>query len=357
MKRWLQLLALNAVISCIPPLLLMLFGGWGRWRALMITFAYSYVFSNVIGLISAGIMPMIAPRLFCLPTLRRWSSIAALLALVAVGGTALATALLVLIGVVPFNEITVTFRNSVKIAVILTEAFGIGSVVYASLRTRLEATTLELRTRELEKERAEKLASDARLASLESRIHPHFLFNALNSVSALIREDPDRAEQQVERISRFLRFAIDQGGNGLVTVEQEMKTVTDYLEIERTRFGDRLRYDIQVDAAVLAQAVPPMAVQTLVENSVKYAVSPRREGGLIRVRATREGGHGFELTVWDDGPGFNPEIRPSGHGLDLLEGRLAVQYGSRAAMRFANGTGMTVTLEIPFAEIPCARIS
>ena len=352
MKRWVQLLALNAVISCIPPLLLMLFGGWGRWQSLVTTFAYSFTFSNVIGMISAGVMPVFAPRLYGLPKCWRWPSIVGLLALVAAVGTALATALLVLIGLVGIDEIAVTFRNSVKIALVLTEAFGIGSFVFASLRTRLEATTLELRTRELEKQRAEKLAADARLASLESRIHPHFLFNALNSVSALIREDPDRAEQQVERISRFLRFAIDQGGNGLVTVEQEMRTVADYLEIERTRFGERLRYELNVDPAVLAQPVPPMAVQTLVENSVKYAVSPRREGGLIRVRAAREGDRGFEVSVWDDRPGFNQEMRPSGHGLDLLEGRLAVQYGSRAAMHFANGHGMTVTL-----EIPCARIS
>lgn len=242
-----------------------------------------------------------------------------------------------------------TFRNSLKIALVLTEAFGIGSFAFASLRTRLEATTLELRTRELEKQRAEKLATDARLASLESRIHPHFLFNSLNSVAALVREDPNRAEQQVERIARFLRFAIDQGGRGLVTVEQEMKTVEDYLEIERTRFGDRLHYRLEVEPAAAGQMVPPMSVQTLVENSVKYAVSPRREGGQIRVTATLMGSPGLSIAVWDDGAGFSPDARPQGHGLDLLESRLKAQYGTRAALKFANRQGMTVTLELPCA--------
>ena len=349
MKRWLQLLGLNLILACIPPLMFLWFGGWGRWRLAGISFAYSFAYSNVIGLIAAGVMPGIAPRLFGLPRGFRWASVVALMALLAVGGSVLATAILFLIGVIEPENLMATFRSSTKIAILLTEAFGIGSFVFASLRTRLEATTLELRTRELEKERAEKLAADARLASLESRIHPHFLFNALNSVAALVREDPDRAEQQVERISRFLRFAIDQGGKGPVTVEQEMKTVEDYLEIERTRFGDRLRYSLAVDPGVAQQLVPPMSVQTLVENSVKYAISPRREGGEIRVRAAALGKPALRITVWDDGPGFSPDVRPQGHGLDLLEGRLAAQYGTRAALTFANGQGMTVALEIPCA--------
>lgn len=349
MKRWLQLFGLNTILASIPPLMYLWFGGWGRWQMAGISFAYSFVYANVIGLISAGVMPMLAPRLFGLPKGWRWISIIVMMAVLAVGGSVLATGLLFLIGVIESRHLVATFQQSTKIAILLTEAFGIGSFVFASLRTRLEETTLELRTRELEKERAEKLATDARLASLESRIHPHFLFNALNSVAALVREDPNRAEQQVERISRFLRFAIDQGGQGLVTVEQEMKTVEDYLEIERTRFGERLHYGLEVDPAAAGQLVPPMSVQTLVENSVKYAVSPRREGGQIRVTAKLAASPGLSIAVWDDGAGFSPEARPQGHGLDLLEGRLKAQYGTRAALRFANGQGMTVTLELPCA--------
>jgi LytS/YehU family sensor histidine kinase len=95
--------------------------------------------------------------------------------------------------------------------------------------------------------------------------------------------------------------------------------------------------------------VPPMSVQTLVENSVKYAVSPRREGGQIRVKATLAAPAGLLIAVWDDGAGFSPDARPQGHGLDLLESRLRAQYGPKAALKFARGQGMTVTMELPCA--------
>jgi LytS/YehU family sensor histidine kinase len=249
-------------------------------------------------------------------------------------------------GTVSWSGFPRLWLSSLKMSLVLTLAFGIGSVIYYQHRYRLEETTLALRTRELEKERAEKLATEARLQSLESRIHPHFLFNALNSVSALIREQPELAERQVERISRFLRFALDRGSSGLVPLSDELRIVADYLEIERTRFGERLSFDITAPPETLAVQVPALAVQTLVENSVKFAVAPRREGGAIHVSASLEGSR-LAVEVRDDGPGFEPALRPSGHGLDLLQGRLAAHFGAAAALQFRNGSGMSVTMEIP----------
>src|SRR5205823_3935058 len=125
-----------------------------------------------------------------------------------------------------------------------------------------------------ERERALKLATEARLSSLESRIHPHFLFNTLNSISSLIQEDPVRAERLIERMAALLRFSLDSTNAGLVPLYQEMKIVRDYLEIERARFGDRLGFEVNIPAEFDRFEVPPLAIQTLVENSVKYAVSP-----------------------------------------------------------------------------------
>jgi LytS/YehU family sensor histidine kinase len=236
-----------------------------------------------------------------------------------------------------------------KYSILITMTFGFGTSVFFDIRTRLQETTLALRTRELEKERALKLASEARLQSLESRVHPHFLFNALNSVAALIREDPERAELQIERISRFLRYALDRGASHTVTLEEELRMVRDYLEIEQTRFGSRLRFSLDSALEASGARIPPMAVQTLVENSVKYAVAPRREGGGIRVRADREFS-AVRVEIWDDGHGFDPAARPAGHGLDLLEGRLNSLYGDAAGLGFRNGRGMSVSLKIPFAH-------
>jgi LytS/YehU family sensor histidine kinase len=196
---------------------------------------------------------------------------------------------------------------------------------YETLRARLRATELELRTRQLEEERARKLAAEARLSSLESRIHPHFLFNTLNSVSALIHEDPERAEQMVGRLAALLRFSLDANQRSLAPLDQELKIVRDYLEIEKARFGDRLRYSIDVPDELRNAEVPLLAVQTLVENSVKHVVARRREGGEICVRARAVDGS-LAVDVSDSGPGFSIADAPAEHGLDNLIARLRALY-------------------------------
>ncbi len=110
-----------------------------------------------------------------------------------------------------------------------------------------------------------------------------------------------------------------------------MKIVNDYLEIEKARFGARLRYSIEVPDEFQKAEVPPFALQILVENSVKYAVAPRREGGELRVTARRKGGS-IELEVSDDGPGFDGQALPSGHGLDTLRSRLETLFGAAARL-------------------------
>jgi sensor histidine kinase YesM len=309
-------------------------------------FLWSTLYANAIGFPASYIMPRAMPPLYRYSPRVRWAATVAILAAIALAGSTVVSLLMASSGTVSWSGFPRLWLSSLKMSLVLTLAFGIGSVIYYQHRYRLEETTLALRTRELEKERAEKLATEARLQSLESRIHPHFLFNALNSVSALIREQPELAERQVERISRFLRFALDRGSSGLVPLSDELRIVADYLEIERTRFGERLSFDITAPPEALAVQVPALAVQTLVENSVKFAVAPRREGGAIHVSASLEGSR-LAVEVRDDGPGFEPALRPSGHGLDLLQGRLAAHFGAAAALQFRNGSGMSVTMEIP----------
>ncbi len=203
-----------------------------------------------------------------------------------------------------------------------------------------------MHARELERETALKLAAEARLSSLESRIHPHFLFNALNSVSALIREDPDRAERLVERLAALLRSSLE-ADNPIVSLARELQTVEDYLEIEKTRFGSRLNYQVDVPSELSSVEIPRFSLQTLVENSVKYVVSRRQEGGMIRIRAVRLGSRA-QIEVSDDGPGFDPTAIPAGHGLDLLQSRLLTLFGMDAAAQFQRSdAGMRVTLSLP----------
>jgi LytS/YehU family sensor histidine kinase len=228
---------------------------------------------------------------------------------------------------------------------------GVGMSLYEAQRSRLETMTLELRARELEGERDRKLALQARLASLESRLQPHFLFNTLNAISALIQDDPDRAERMVERLAALLRFSLDASERGLVPLADELKIVTAYLEIERARLGERLTYTLDVDPEAAGREVPPLTIQTLVENSVKHAIAPRPGGGRIRVTASAAGDR-LQLAVWDDGPGFTAAALRPGHGLDNLQSRVAARYGAAATLTIApanGGTRVTITLPRPEA--------
>ncbi|MBI2206745.1 MAG: histidine kinase [Candidatus Rokubacteria bacterium] len=266
----------------------------------------------------------------------------------AVIGTATACEIL---RVFPPQPVSESFRecfNSVLgINALLATSLGIGMSLYQSQREQIAALSLELRTRELERERAMKAALEARLASLESRLQPHFLFNTLNAISSLIEEDPARAERTVERLAALLRFSLDGAERGVVSLAHELDVVADYLEIERTRFGERLAYEIDADPAVKACAVPPLAVQTLVENSVKYAIGPRPSGGRIRVTAAAAGDH-IVASVWDDGPGFALDAARAGHGLDMLRSRLAARFGDAASITVTRaGGGTLVAVAVP----------
>src|SRR5262249_30701735 len=269
-------------------------------------------------------------------------------------GTALGCLLITRLESPPLEPFWPSFRHTLPIHAVITLTICTGFTLFESQRQRLAAVTLELRTRELERERDRKMALQAQLASLESRLQPHFLFNTLNAISALIQEDPDQAERTVERLAALLRFSLDATGRGLVPLADELKIVEDYLEIERTRLGPRLAFAVDAPLDVTRCEVPPLAVQTLVENSVKHAIAPRPKGGTLRIGAARAG-DALRLTVWDDGPGFTTDAMRPGHGLDGLRSRLEARYGAAATLSVDRREGGTlVTVSLPLArEAPC----
>lgn len=345
----LQRIGRSVVINCLlAAAITMVMYGFARrfvWAEALEFFGYSCLFSNAIGGLAFATMPRqwVVTQRF--PVVWRWLARVAGMAAITAVGTLVAGGIIALIhpGYDPLEEFWRTYRFSVVIAV----TFGVALAGYHAMRYKLDAATLELRTRELERERALKQAAASQLESLESRVHPHFLFNALNSISSLIQEDPARAERLLGQMAALLRFSLDANRAGLVPLEREMKIVRDYLEIEKARFGDRLRFALEVDEDLGPAQVPPLAVQTLVENAVKYAVSPRREGASIRVTASRDGGR-LAVTVADSGSGFDASALQPGHGLDLLHQRLMTQFGMDAALRLDRGTEeMRVSLLIP----------
>ena len=310
----------------------------------------SVVYATAIGFILWSTMPYVWVRSLSWSPIPRWGARSALITV--------ACAIGCLIGgyasqlVFPeirnsyWPEFLASFRLSLLISIVTTVFTGL----YETLQEKLQRTEVQLKTKELERERALKLATEAQLASLESRIHPHFLFNTINSVSSLIHEDPERAEKLLTQMAALLRFSLDTSQNRLVPLELELRIVRDYLDIESARFGLRLRHEIEVPAELLGLSVPPLALQTLVENSVKYAVNARRHGADIRISGLKDG-QIARLEVCDDGPGFGSLELPAGHGLANLQERLQVLFGDRAHLDVLSEQGHTaVRLSIPFAS-------
>lgn len=340
---------MNTVVAFLPMLILVTVTDHVTGRELLYNFLYSLIYSHCIGSLGFALMPRLWHAACEWPAWQAWTARVAGVFTIAVAGSMVACLIFVAVGFLPLREYWSQFLGSLKIAmfitVLATTAFG----AYGTFRARLDQSALELQKTALERERALKLATEAQLASLESRIHPHFLFNTLNSISALIPDDPKRAERLVEQMAALLRFSLDANQHGLVPLSSELKIVSDYLEIEKARFGDRLRYRIDVAAGAGDARVPPLAVQTLVENSVKYAVAPHPGGGEIRVRGHRDNGL-LRLEISDDGPAFRLDAAPSGHGLDNLKGRLSTLFGERAELALTReGDSNSVVLSVPQA--------
>jgi sensor histidine kinase YesM len=277
----------------------------------------------------------------------RLAATVALFGVFAFTGCLVANLLLVATGLSTFAHFGRVYWWSLRVCLVITYTFGFLSFTIATLQSRLSTAKEQLQQRQIGEERQRKIAAEARLASLESRVRPHFLFNTLNSISALVRENPAEAERMIERLSALLRYSLDTEVTGLVPLREELRVVGEYLGIEQVRFGDRLRFRIDAPDEALALLVPALSVQTLVENSVKYAVGAARNGAEILVSANLSNGT-LRVEVSDDGPGFETgaDLKP-GHGLDLLKRRLDSLFGAAASLDMnASGGRTTVAISV-----------
>jgi sensor histidine kinase YesM len=345
--RFLKIACLNLTVGVALGLAFWFFQKSTGQKSLSEELLVSFIHAAIYGLMFGLSVPYLGERLSNLRAPWNWLVIIISILIIAAASTLLIELSLIQLGylsVVDFREEYFFKSFSVfSIALII----GLGVYAYENFRDHVQATNLQLREKELEKEQALKLATEARLASLESKLHPHFLFNTLNSISALISEDPLLADQMVQRLASLLRASLDACEKSSVTLEEEIKMVTNYLEIERARFHERLRFSIDAGPEIMFLQIPPLILQPIVENSVKFAVSPKPEGGEIKISAWRKNGE-IILEVWDDGSGFTPEIIPSGHGLDNLQSRLVVLFEDRAKLSFGSQNGGTsVRVSLP----------
>lgn len=196
--------------------------------------------------------------------------------------------------------------------------------------------------------RARAEAVEARLVALQAQVHPHFLFNALNTVAALVASDPLAAERTVENLAGVLRRTLDRSRQTFGTVGEEIEYLESYLGIERERRGDRLAVVWEVPPEALPLEIPTLALQPLVENALKHGLGGRIEGGTLTVAARVEGGE-LRLAVSDDGAGLPRRLR-EGTGLGNLRRLLAALYGEAARLEIAarrDGPGTRAVVVLP----------
>lgn len=213
---------------------------------------------------------------------------------------------------------------------------------------------IDAREREVQVARLSEQLSSARFATLRAQLNPHFLFNTLNTITVLVRDnDRQGAVSIIEHLSEVLRRTLTRHQANEVTLGEELDLVRQYVAIEQARFSDRLRPEFRIPESLLSAAVPSFALQHLVENAIRHGIAKHTDAGLLLVTATRTGDV-LEISVIDDGVGIDPDAPiPSGHGIDNTRERLHALYGARASLevtRRAEG-GTIAILRLPYREL------
>jgi sensor histidine kinase YesM len=206
------------------------------------------------------------------------------------------------------------------------------------------------RRQQLDTLKLEALVKELELKTIKAHINPHFIFNALNSIRALIDENPVSARNAITNLSNILRSSMQAEKMETVPLERELNIVKDYLALEYIRFEDRLKIEYNIDVDTLSQPVPPMMLQTLVENAIKHGIGKRMTGGVVRVTSDfNEDYH--ELIVQNSGR-LNGDVNPDGFGLSSTRNRLYLLFGERARFNIAqDGELVVAKVLIPKSQI------
>jgi signal transduction histidine kinase len=216
----------------------------------------------------------------------------------------------------------------------------------------------EFQRRELRASELEKRLAQARLQALQMQLNPHFLFNTLHAISALMHKDVEAADRMIARLSDLLRYALESTDAQEVSLKQELDFLQRYLEIEQTRFGDRLRVRMDVMPDTLDAPVPNLLLQPIVENAIRHGIEPHAKPGLIEVRVWREH-QTLNLEVRDNGTGLAMDgpVR-EGVGLSNTRARLQQLYGTAHRFELTNSPegGLVVSVTLPFRRVTTKNI-
>lgn len=241
-----------------------------------------------------------------------------------------------------FGIVTYKFEifAAVSTLVNLTWIFMLWSVIYFGFdifenykRTEIQSLKLEANTKEIE------------LNQLKSQLNPHFMFNSMNSIRALVDEDPSRAKIAITQLSNILRSTLMMHKNRFITLEEELGLVKDYLELEHVRYEERLSFSLDIDPATLYLQIPPMMIQTLVENGIKHGISKYPEGGSINI-ITKKNEQQVTIHIINTGQLKPTEDHENGFGVANTTNRLELLFGKHASFYLKNLNDKQVISEI-----------
>jgi len=237
--------------------------------------------------------------------------------------------------------------------VFITLPFGIAVYLCVVGIEHASRYFVEARERELQVARLSEQLAGARFAALQAQVNPHFLFNTLNTIAVLVRDNERQAAVAiVEQLSEVLRASLSSHRQNEVTLGDELDLVRQYVAIERARFSDRLQPEFIVDDEMLSSLVPSFAVQTLVENAIRHGIAKQPDAGRLTVEARKDGDM-LVISVIDDGLGIEPEQIRSGHGIENTRERLRALYQDKATLEVSKRPqgGTIAILKVPYKEI------
>jgi len=238
-----------------------------------------------------------------------------------------------------------------KSLIILSSAFSYFVLFFIwSLLYFMYHYVTKSRKQQLDTLRLEALVKELELKTIKAHINPHFIFNSLNSIRALVDENPQRARKAVTELSNILRSSMQSEKLETVPLEKELSIVKDYLALENMRFEDRLKIEYEIDEDTLCQPVPPMMLQTLVENAIKHGISHQIRGGLVKIKSDFTGEY-HRLLVQNTGQ-LTGVINSEGFGLSSTTNRLHLLYGDKAnfEIKQVNGSLVEAKVMIPVEE-------
>mgnify|MGYP000085148321 CR=1 FL=1 len=340
-----RILLVVGIVTLVITIVQLIFVGFhGFWRSSAINAIFTFCITSVSFLMNDYVFGyFVRNKPLTLKIII--SFIGSMIAIV--GGILLAQYLVYLVGLISIPNFLgqktfwASFIFSINVGLIVS--------IYYGLKDRLEVAYEEIREKDQKTAELEVLKARAELEALQSKINPHFLFNSLNSIAGLTTIQPEKAEEMTLKLAQLFRSTLKFTDQSFSTIQEELRIIETYLEIEKIRFGKRLSYSIDVSPSLLNISIPQLLIQPIVENAIKHGIEPKTDGGTITV-SIQKNNEMCVIFVQDSGVGFK-STASFGYGLTNVKKRLENLYDDLFLLDIESHNGTTITISIPLEKL------